>query len=91
MTGCRLYPFPPIVGAWRGQVGTLVAWRNGGRCLFRAEHNGQVIEVYRRDMTLFDWRPHRALVAKRCSTPPTPRRRGAPSPRNDGGTNPIAA
>lgn len=89
MTACRLYAFPPIVGAWRGQVGTLVAWRNGGRVLFRAEHDGILYEVMRRDMTLFDWRPHRAMVIERCSA--TPHHRGAPSPRNDGGTNPIAA
>ena len=85
----RLYPFPPIggmlaQGRYRGLVGTLVAWPNGGRVLVRFDHDGKVREVWRRDMQLFDWqRPqyHRRAVK--------PRHDGAPS--HDGGMNPMAA
>lgn len=87
----RFLPFPPIVGIfphgrYRGLVGTLVAWRNGGRVLVRFDHDQRVREVWRRDMTLFDWRPHRPMLVKRCSAPLPPINR-----HDDGGMNPMAA
>jgi hypothetical protein len=88
----RFLPFPPIVGIfphgrYRGLVGTLVAWRNGGRVLVRFDHDGKVREVWRRDMKLFDWqRPQyrRLAVKPRQSPPPITR-------HDDGGMNPMAA
>ena len=87
MSAFRLYPFPPIVGQWRGFFCTLIEWRNGGRVLVRFDHDQRVREVWRRDMNLFDWqRPHyrRLAVKPRQSPPPITR-------HDDGGLNPMAA